>query len=421
MASVYGVPQQQMFSSFHPQTAAGILGVGDRSPQHILQPQNHTQSQSRPLYAGGSLPLPLSGPLPILPHSFPPLPSVLQAVSPLQEGIEADVLPESAFTSVAWLRQHGMYMYRWAGDAAEWTEYAMHLPPSVTPFFTADRTSPSSVSVLSDLQASGCKMWVDKETLMGREATFLVFLRGAAGQPSNACMNTALDLLSIKMRQLLPQIASQSHLYGSIGSNRVNTPPLLSGLTSTLKQPLSAWSTGASFVGVSTGTGGDISGLGMGLAVDEEDHSIISDEYYDPEDLARSLSLLGEGVDGGDTDWCTVPPKRNISLPSTRRPEPLRLNSSDGQGGYVQRWLEIPRDSVGLVIGQGGKKIKDLCTLSGAKIQFRVNKTAEREGRPGLLELQGGVENVDQGLQLVWDLLHLLGKEYQEVPVQRLK
>jgi hypothetical protein len=104
-----------------------------------------------------------------------------------------------------------------------------------------------------------------------------------------------------------------------------------------------------------------------------------------------------------------------------------------------------------------------------------VNKTAEREGRPGLLELQGiymymnidvfacvyvytfiyvyklsyiyiyihiyiyvyiyiyiyiyvciyiyigGNENVDQGLQLVWDLLHLLGKEYQEVPVQRLK
>jgi hypothetical protein len=33
----------------------------------------------------------------------------------------------------------------------------------------------------------------------------------------------------------------------------------------------------------------------------------------------------------------------------------------------------------------------------------------------------GGNENVDQGLQLVWDLLHLLGKEYQEVPVQRLK
>jgi hypothetical protein len=96
----------------------------------------------------------------------------------------------------------------------------------------------------------------------------------------------------------------------------------------------------------------------------------------------------------------------------------LRLGTSE-INGYVQRWLEIPRDSVGLIIGQGGKKIKDLCTLSGAKIQFRVNKTAEREGRPGLLELQGGFDNVDQGLQLVWDLLLLLGKEYQEVPVQR--
>jgi hypothetical protein len=37
-----------------------------------------------------------------------------------QEGIEADILPESAFSSVAWLRQHGMHMYRWAGDASEW-------------------------------------------------------------------------------------------------------------------------------------------------------------------------------------------------------------------------------------------------------------------------------------------------------------
>jgi hypothetical protein len=111
-------------------------------------------------------------------------------------------------------------------------------------------------------------------------------------------------------------------------------------------------------------------------------------------------------------------PARRVALPSTRRPEPLRVLSLQ-PGGYVQRWLEIPRDSVGLVIGQGGKKIKDLCTLSGAKIQFRVNKTAEREGRPGLLELQGGFDNVDQGLQLVWDLLRLLGKEYQEIPVQR--
>ena len=255
---------------------------------------------------------------------------------------------------------------------------------------------------------------------MGREATFLVFLRGAAGQPSNACMNTALDILSSTMKILLPQIALQSQLqpFGSIGSNRLSPfsppppPPHLvpsaMGVLFPSTQP-SAW--GAA--GLSTTSTGAVGGNG-----DEEDQSIMSDEYYDPEDLARSLSLL-EGTDASDSEWCTVSTKRFTTSVSSIRPEPLRVQTLTG--GYVQRWLEIPRDSVGLVIGQGGKKIKDLCALSGAKIQFRVNKTAEREGRPGLLELHGGADNVDQGLQLVWDLLHLLGKEYQEVPVQKLK
>lgn len=322
-----------------------------------------------------------------------------------------------------------MHMYRWAGDASEWTEYAMHLPTNIAPLF-----NDVSYSILSELQSSGCKMWLDFENLKGREAVFLVFLRGAAGQPSNTSMKNALDMLSNRMKLMLPQLTSQLQaqqtqlqLFGNIGSNRgtgsTPPPPSFNGVGMNFQSqqsgPGPAWGTGSgtsSFTGMSD-TDRNIS---------NEDESTTSDEYYDPEDLARSLSLLGEGSDdpdNPDADWCTVPARRTVSLPSSRRPEPLRLGVSgaDGPGGYVQRWLEIPRDSVGLVIGQGGKKIKDLCTLSGAKIQFRVNKTAEREGRPGLLELQGGNDNVDQGLQLVWDLLHLLGKEYQEVPVQRLK
>ena len=405
----YGIPQQQqqLFSPFHTQVPASILGTVDRPP--------HAQSQIRPSFSSGTLSQSLSG----LPPPPPPPLSTGLSVAPVQEGIEADMLPESAFTSVAWLRHHGMHMYRWAGDTAEWTEYAMHLPPSVVPYFTSDLSSPTC-SILPELLTSGCKIWVDKETLLNREATFLVFLRGAAGQPSNASMNIALDLLSNRMRQLLPVISIQSQPFGSIGSHRLNTPPPPSiSVPFPQRQPLSAWRVGHPFIGAPVAN--DVA-VGVGLAFDEEEHSIVSDEYYDPEDLARSLSLHEDGSDDHDADWCTVPAKRSISLPSTHRPEPLRLGLAEGQaGGYVQRWLEIPRDSVGLVIGQGGKKIKDLCILSGAKIQFRVNKTAEREGRPGLLELQGTADNVDQGLQLVWDLLHLLGKEYQEVPVQRLK
>ena len=55
----------------------------------------------------------------------------------------------------------------------------------------------------------------------------------------------------------------------------------------------------------------------------------------------------------------------------------------------------------------------------GAKIQFQSNKTAEREGRTGLLEISGSPENVDHAMQLVWDVLQLVGKEYSEIPFPR--
>ena len=474
----YAHQSPQVFSAFQPQASpvnlTGEAGSDLRPPQFIraktfpnkqthTQPQvpsqtptqaqahlqTYTNMQQRPYIntAAPSLPYPPQQ----MPYATAPASAVQEGG---REGIEADMLVESAFTSVTWLRQHEMHMYRWAGDAAEWTEYAMHLPLSVLPYFSLDPSS-AYPSVLTELLCTGCKIWVDKEILMGREASFLVFERGAAGMPSNICMTNALDLLSSKMRILLPLIASQNqnqhqiqsqpHSLGSIGSKRTHTPPSssvsLNNLTVAVpaRQSHLAWGAGPSLMGMGIGVGPGI-GVGtipaQGQVGEEEERSIVSDEYYDPEDLALSLSMSMSQVEVegsadietlDSTDWSTVPLRRNPSVP-TRRPEPLKLHAGEalgqgqGQGGgYVLRWLEIPRDSVGLVIGQGGKKIKDLCSLSGAKIQFRVNKTAEREGRPGLLELQGAADNVDQGLQLVWDLLHALGKEYQEVPVQRAR
>merc|ERR1719223_876474 len=97
------------------------------------------------------------------------------------------------------------------------------------------------------------------------------------------------------------------------------------------------------------------------------------------------------------------------------RPELSKVTAVPGSAGYVQRSLEIPREVVGLIIGQSGKKIKELCQDSNAKIQFKVNKTAEREGRPGLLEVQGSPENVERGLQLIYELLQSAEKEKEKV------
>lgn len=279
----------------------------------------------------------------ISPHMNLPNPPL---IAPEHLGIDGDVLPESVFPTVAWLRQFDMCMYRWAGDSAEWTEYALHLPSKTV----IDILVGENGAQLLELQrSSGCKMWMAREILRGREANFLVFLRGSSGQPSNACMNIALDLISTRLRPLL---------YGP--SSRLITGNQLVDVTSPI------WRTPSSELF-------DIDGLDLGAF--NRSKGMTSDEQ-------RGLPL---------------------------------------QGGFVLRAVEIPREAVGIVIGQGGKKIKELCQQSGAKIQFRVNRSAERDGRPGLLELVGLPEHVETGLQLVWDMLQNLGKEFVEVNVSKMK
>ena len=84
----------------------------------------------------------------------------------------------------------------------------------------------------------------------------------------------------------------------------------------------------------------------------------------------------------------------------------------------AKRYLEIPAELIGLVIGHGGKKIKELATESGSKVQFKTSKTSEREGKPGVLELQGTVESVDKAATMVWELLQSVGREYREITGQ---
>jgi hypothetical protein len=320
-------------------------------------------------------------------------------------GMDDDVLGEQSFTSVSWLRQYGMHMYRWSGNSSEWTEYAMHIPLKFINIVCGDNnTNLHEISM-----KSGCKLWIDSELLNSQSATFLVLQRGPSGSASNQYMNVALEIISNTMRQYLLSINNDIKSNSSSSSDQsttswattVNPPGLCpSNLPST--PPLSSLtlnnlSTNSSYNGSMNSI---ISSLTAGLAGSntslDEIHS--DSDYYDYSTL--------EG------DWSDVP--RRLK---TIRPEPLKVTPM--AGGYVHRTLEIPRDAVGMIIGQGGKKIKDLCVNSGAKVQFRVNKTAEREGRSAVLEVQGSLENVDAGLQLIWDLLQMVGKDYTEVSLSK--
>lgn len=281
-------------------------------------------------------------------------------------GIDGDILPDGAFPSVSWLRQYKMHMYRWAGDSKEWTEYAMHLPRELmVVVLGADHKA----GLAEVTRLSRCDVWVDEELLGGSKEKFIVFLRGSSGQPSNVAMGEAIELISEIMRRWVNSTG------GIISANvGLNSPMKLSS-------DLDPSSIGSSMFNLSAAA------MGSGSSSSQEAMG----------SLAAPLSI--------DSKFSRM----------KDRPELSKVTAVPGSAGYVQRSLEIPRDVVGLIIGQSGKKIKELCQDSGAKIQFKVNKTAEREGRPGILEVQGSAENVDKGLQLIWDLLQSAEKEKEKI------
>lgn len=114
-------------------------------------------------------------------------------------GIEVDLLPADSFPSVGWLRDYDMCMYRWAGNANEWTEYAMCLRPDVATLLE----SPGDIILSTLRRQSGCVVSVGSDMLCGKTEKFLVFVRGDSGQPSNASMILALNIFSQQMRDEL--------------------------------------------------------------------------------------------------------------------------------------------------------------------------------------------------------------------------
>jgi len=109
-------------------------------------------------------------------------------------GIEVDRLTADTFPSVAWLRDFNIHMYQWAGNAFEWTEYAMRLSPEIEYLFSGEN-HPDNISKLTN-----CNISIQTEKLYNKEEKFLVFVRGPNGHPSNANMSNALDYVSELIR-----------------------------------------------------------------------------------------------------------------------------------------------------------------------------------------------------------------------------
>jgi len=114
-----------------------------------------------------------------------------------EPGLEVDLLSADDFPLVSWMREHGMHMFRWAGNDVEWTEYALSLRPELLTHLTAaDHQQPSTgglggagsegpVSLVEQLKSdTGCDVTVQTERLNGIMEHFLVMVRGSSGTAS---------------------------------------------------------------------------------------------------------------------------------------------------------------------------------------------------------------------------------------------
>jgi hypothetical protein len=314
-------------------------------------------------------------------------------------------VPESMFPSAAWLRSYDMHIYHWnpATDVASHlllTEhmntgvptFAVHMPKEYLPYLF---DGPESVNMrLQEMIArTQCNMWLDEEMLRGSRETFLVLYKDLPSSASQADpLMTAVDLISLLMRQVLTTIAStQSHgLLGMSGSGISSISALLSGASSTSfasKVAAAGMAAGSPNRGLSV-----LSGSNNGFSLDA--NSVVNSLFgsdsnsntpnssvasiTSPENAGVSPQTPGFGAGLGQGGLSA--PKsfmaKNVNPPHirTKRPELLTLlgHPHGHSPTYIHRGLEIPRETVGMIIGHGGKKIKDLSALSGAKIQFKV-------------------------------------------------
>ncbi len=119
--------------------------------------------------------------------------------SDADRGIEVDVLHPDAFPVAAWLCDYSMHMYRWAGNAVEWTEYALRMRPEMLNLLE----TPGDTHYEYFAKKSGCNLSIHSEKLNGSVEKFLVFVRGPTGSPENAFMATALEWVCLAFKRAL--------------------------------------------------------------------------------------------------------------------------------------------------------------------------------------------------------------------------
>ena len=313
----------------------------------------------------------------------PPQPKFEVTLPPLNTGPpKFDVLQDGIFPSLQWLRQCGIALCRWAGENNDWSRLAFSLPDSLV----ATVIGPEG-SALQDLQnRSGCRMKIERERFRGpmgpeKETSFLCLVplpNPAFSLDPNIVLQNGLETFQNFMRGLVGRPLVSNNIVTSANSGTHGAPALsrdflgLDALTKpgSVVPPLIA-TTGSKGGGDGDREGRDREGKGRNDRRSEDTVTTIGVSSFPP-----------------------------------------------GASNLVARHTLIPRDAMGGLIGQGGKRLKEHCTAAGTRLTFRVPKPERGPGvesRPGSLDAQGPQEGVDAAINLVRELLLAAGKDYSEV------
>jgi len=151
---------------------------------------------------------------------YAPTAPISTTESGIEPGLEVDLLSADDFLLVAWMREHGMHMYRWAGNEFEWTEYALSLRPELLVHLTTAAGIPqhtnagtlsgatSELSLVEQLKAdSGCDVTVQTERLNGAMAHFMVMVRGSSSA------QTSIQAFDRCQRMLTQTILAAMHCW----------------------------------------------------------------------------------------------------------------------------------------------------------------------------------------------------------------
>lgn len=320
------------------------------------------------------------------------------------------------------MRRLGLMMFRWAMLDGEWVEFGLTIPRNIIPLLGPGPGDAGVAQWVQDIASrSHCAM-----SYVPVPVPHILFVRGTVGSVANGAMDQALELVNnhlINLPAIQTLLAAPPAPASVHGNNNTTSSPL--GVVLSAQSGLNPAQSAFTPSAVAPGTIPAQQQQPSPAHTNNRWSSPPSAVYENNEEsmLLEHAAALGLGqlpaAVAGTAVGAAVPamPLLPAAFHGKLMDRPALLKLVPHPSGQVRRYVEIPTELIGLVIGAGGKKIKELGADSNCRIQFKSSKNPD--GKPGILELQGTADTVDRGMALVWELVQSVGREYKEIYLRK--